>query len=162
MPTSAKPGSFGTCNLTRRSSGRRCGPRASRSSRAPLNSLVRLHENHRGSFLRASFGVGDRSQLYAGRRLMHHVNSGGVARASFGARWARGSRSHLNFVPEPRVAPRPSRDFPPSQVVPVAKSYANIGKTRELRHLQSNKAFERTSLRAWRFALVPRAAQLAR
>src|SRR5437762_820250 len=28
-----------------RSSGRRCGPRASRSSRAPLNAIVRLHMN---------------------------------------------------------------------------------------------------------------------
>ena len=132
----------------------------------PLNSVVRLHENHRGSFLRASFGVGDRSQLYAGRRLMHHVNSGGVARASFGARWARGSRSHLNFVPGPRVALRSSRDFPLSQVVPVAKSYANIGKNRGLRHMQSNKAFERTVRHGGpRLAAAQRwwpAAQLAR
>ena len=35
----------GTCVLTRRSSGRECGPRASRSSRPPLNSLVRRLQN---------------------------------------------------------------------------------------------------------------------
>jgi hypothetical protein len=33
----------------------------------PLNSVVRLHENQRGSFFRASFGVGERSRLRAAR-----------------------------------------------------------------------------------------------